>query len=292
MKYGAAVVLLLLTTCLATAQPLTASLRPGENRLPAPQLETRKAPRAFPLLECMNSLVRGDTAKAEDACSVALLQNPREHDAYKLRGYAYLIDQRFEHASADFQAALHLKPMDHEDRAGYARSLTGQGRFQDAVVQYRKALDLAPTQAPYWSGLCWARVGTGQHLNQALRECNRALTLQPGAPGALNSRGLVYLRLKQFDRAIADYTASLAAGPLQASAHFGRGLAWLYARQLKKGQAGIAEARRRAPEIDTLFTQLGILSVSCAQKHQDCPPGFPVKPGKPAPAYLVARSGR
>jgi tetratricopeptide (TPR) repeat protein len=283
---------LLLTTSLVTAQPLTASLRPGENRLPAPQLEADRVPTAFPLLECLDRLLRGDAARAEKACTAALVQNPREHNAYKLRGYAYLLDQRFELAGVDFQSALALRPRDHEDLAGYARSLSGQGKFQDAVVQYQKALDVAPAQGPYWSGLCWARAGTGQNLSRALQECNKALKLQPGAPAALNSRGLVYLRLKQFGRAIADYDASLARGPLQASARFGRGLAWLHSGELKKGQTDIAEARRRDPEIDSLFGLLGILPISCVQKYDNCPTGFPAGPDKPVPSHLLTRSER
>jgi tetratricopeptide (TPR) repeat protein len=293
MKLSATVaVLLLTTTSLTMAQPQTASLRSGQDKLPAPQLEDGKVPGAFPLLDCLNSLVQGDTARTEKSCSAALLQNPQEHTAYKLRGYAYLIDHRFERASADFQAALRLKPHDHEDLAGYAQSLSGQGRFQEAVVQYRKALDVAPARAPYWNGLCWARAGTGQHLDQALKECNRALSLQPGAAGALNSRGLVHLRLKQFDRSVADYSASLAVGPLQASARFGRGLAWLYSGKTEKGKVDITEARRRDPEIDSLFGLLGILRVSCIQQQQDCPKGFPARPNKPAPTHLVAQSGQ
>lgn len=291
MKYGSALVLLLLMAGTATAQPLAASLHPRDDKLPAPQLEDRNAkaaPGAFPLLDCLNSLVQGDTARAEKSCSAALLQNPREHAAYKLRGYAYLIDHRFERAGADFQAALRLKPRDHEDRAGYAQSLSGQGKFQEAVVQYRKALDLAPDRAPYWNGLCWARAGTGQHLEQALKECNQALSLQPGAAGTLNSRGLVHLRLKQLDRSVADYTASLAVGPLQASARFGRGLAWLYSGEAGKGKMDITEARRRDPEVDSLFVLLGVLPVQCARAQTDCPSGFPANPRGPASNYLVA----
>jgi tetratricopeptide (TPR) repeat protein len=292
MKNATALVMLLLATNPIMAQPLTASVHPSKEGLPAPELEDSKPPGAFPLLVCLNSLVQGDTARAEKSCSAALLQNPQEHNAYKLRGYAYLIDHRFERAGADFQAALRLKPQDHEDRAGYAQSLSGQGKFQEAVVQYRKALDLAPDRAPYWNGLCWARAGTGQQLNQALKDCARALSLQPGAAAPLNSRGLVYLRLKQFDRSIADYTASLTVGPLQASARFGRGLAWLYSGKTDKGKADIAEARRRDSEIDSLFALLGVLPVSCAQKQEGCPAGFPRKLEKPAPAHLVARSDR
>ena len=96
MRYKFALVALLITTSLATAQPLVTSMQPGKDKMSAPQLEDRGAkakPSAFPLLECLHSLVRGDTDKAEKSCSAALVLNAREHDAYKLRGYAFLIGQ-------------------------------------------------------------------------------------------------------------------------------------------------------------------------------------------------------
>lgn len=294
MNHSPALTALLLSTSMAMAQPLLTSLPTKQDSKPAPQLEDRAAkpnPGVFPLLECLNSLVRGDTAKAEKSCSAALMLNAREHDAYTLRGYAYLIDHRFELAEADFQAALRLRPENHGDRAGYAQSLSGQGRFQEAVAQYRKAVELAPDKAPYWNGLCWARAGNGQQLGQALRECNQALSLQPGAAATLNSRGLVYLRLKKFDRAIADYTASLQAAPLQASARFGRGMARLYSGEAAKGRADIVEARRLDAEIDRLFGLMGVLQSECLQTHIGCPPGFPTS-GNHNPAYLVAKSSQ
>jgi tetratricopeptide (TPR) repeat protein len=272
------------------AQAGPVSLHPRQDKLPAQQLEDR-APKAggFPLLDCLNSLVRGDTAKAEVSCSEALARDSHEHDAYKLRGYAYLIDHRFERAGADFQAAVRLRPRDDQDHAGLAQSFSGQGLFGQAVSEYRVAVTLAPGKAAYWSALCWARAGSGRQLHQALAECNRALALQPGAPAALNSRGFVYLRLRQFDRAIADYNVSLTAGPLQASARFGRGLARLNLNMLAAGAADISEARRRDGDIDHLFVTLGVLSVACADKHVACPPGFPARPAKPdAPAHLMA----
>ena len=281
---------LLLLATTAQAHPLQISLHPREDRMPAPWSgEGSAKPAALALLDCLNSLVAGNTARAEKSCSDALAVNPGNHDAYKLRGYAYLTDHRFERAAGDFEAALRLKPRDDEDRAGYAQSLSGQGRFNEAVGQYRKALALAPAKAPYWNGLCWARAGSGRKLDQALDDCNRALALQPGAAAALNSRGLVYLRLKQYRRAIADYTASLAAGPLQASARFGRGLARLFAGEGAKGAADIAQARRRDPDIDGLFVMLDVLPLTCISHPAPplCPNGFPPLKAGPS-AYLVA----
>ncbi len=47
----------------------------------------------------------------------------------------------------------------------------------------------------------------------ALADCNQALTLAPGNPSYLDSRGLVDLRLGDFDGAIKDYSTALAAMP-------------------------------------------------------------------------------
>jgi tetratricopeptide (TPR) repeat protein len=287
-----AAILCSLLASAAQARPMPVSLPPGESGRPAPQLQNGiAAPDDFALLDCLGGLVVGDTSRAVKSCSDALAHNPREHDAYKLRGYAYLTEHRFERAGADFQAALRLRPRDDQDRAGLAQSFSGQGLFDRAVAEYRVAVTLAPNKSPYWSALCWARAGTGRQLNTALAECNRALSLQPGAAAALNSRGLVNLRLKKLDAAISDYNAALAAGPLQASARFGRGLARLSAHMTALGARDIVEARRRDPDMDRLFVVLGVLSAKCGYEHTACPSGFPlplVKPGPPS--HLVAKA--
>lgn len=294
IRYGSVLFLVLLAGSAATAQPLTIATPPRAKSAPAPQLAD-PAPKApslkLPLLACLNGLLRGDTSQGIKFCSMALDLNPKEHDAYKLRGYAYLTEHRFELAGTDFRAALKLRPRDHEDLAGFAQSLSGQGLFSQAVAQYRLAVGLAPNKAPYWNGLCWARAGTGRQLKQALSECNHALALQPGAAATLNSRGLIHLRMKQFSRALAEYDAALAAGPRQASARFGRGLAQLQLGRERQGAADIIEARRLDPGIDGLFRLMGVLPPGCAPGpgHTSCPSGFPLpKPVPASPNSMIA----
>ena len=210
----------------AAALPLAVSLPPKQDKVPVPLLKDRPAGEktgSLFLAFCLDQLTRGQLAKAEEACGRALDMNPQDAGAHKLRGYTYLLEHRFERAAADFGAALRRQPQDDEDLAGYGQSLSGLGRYTDAVMQFRKALAVSPQKAIYWNALCWARAGTGRQLGQALDACNRALTIEPGAPGTLNSRGLVYLRMKRFGLAVADYSVSLRARPQQASAWFGRG---------------------------------------------------------------------
>ena len=274
----------------AAARPTAISLPPKQDKVPAPLLEDRstgeKTGSLF-LAFCLDQLTRGNLARAEDACGRALDVNPRDADAFKLRGYAYLLEHRFERAAADFRAALRLKPGDSEDMAGYGQSLSGLGQYEAAAMQFGKALAVSPQKAAYWNGLCWAQTGSGRQLHRALAACNRALAIEPGAPGTLNSRGLVYLRMKRFNVAIADYSLSLRARAQQASAWFGRGLARLSTGQIA-GAADIVEARRRDGAIDEMFIAMGVLPARCDRLgNSKCPPGFPSTVQKTPGAYVA-----
>jgi len=274
----------------AAARPTAVSLPPKQDKMPAPLLGNRsggeKSGNLF-LAFCLYQLTRGNLTPAEEACGHALEVNPRDSDAYKLRGYAYLLEHRFERAATDFRAALRLKPSDDNDLAGYGQSLSGLGQYPAAAAQFRKALAVSPQKAAYWNGLCWAQAGSGRQLGQALTACNRALAIEPGAPGALNSRGLVYLRMKRFTAAIADYSISLHVRPEQASAWFGRGLARLSAGETA-GAADIADARRRDSAIDSMFIMMGVLPARCDLLGElKCPPGFPPNLQKTPGAFMT-----
>ena len=269
---------ILLLAVAVQAKPLAVSQKPDEHTLPAPELDGHSGPEEYgnPFLwTCLADLSRGLISKGEEACGRAIALDPKDADAHELRGYAYLVEHRFEHAEADFRMALKLRPATAEALAGHGQSLSGLGQFDGAVAQFSKATVLAPKNAAYRNGLCWARAGTGKNLKRALADCNAALALAPGTAGPLNSRGLVKLRLGRFDAAITDYTASLAANPQQASARFGRGLAHLGLGHVAAGDADILGARKTDYEIDGLFVLLGLLPRECGQGKLKCPAGFP-----------------
>jgi len=136
--------------------------------------------------------------------------DPAKTEAYELRGYAYLLQHRFESAAVDFRIVLRLRPSDSDDLACYDRALSGLGEFEAAVKQFAAAVATEPKDVPIRSGLCWARGGTGKNLARALADCNVALNLDPRSATALNSRGMVELRMTRFPAAITDYTATLA----------------------------------------------------------------------------------
>ncbi len=278
MKLRHVVVLL---ACLSSAALAAVQQMP---RSVAPEPDPTHSGSLF-LAACLVDMASGRTALAETECTKAIQIDPKSAVAYKLRGYAYLIDRNFQSAEADFHVALRLDPEDAESRAGLGQSFNGMHAYEKAVVQFARAVKLEPGSAAYHNGLCWTRAGTRRHLDLALAECNRAMELAPGTPGPLNSRGLVRLRMGRYREAIADYDASLAGRSAQPTARFGRGLAHLRLGEKLAGAADISEALRGDTDIAMLFVHLGLLPRSCADMAKACPPGFPKPATNEKPAY-------
>jgi tetratricopeptide (TPR) repeat protein len=96
---------------------------------------------------------------------------------------------------------------------------------------------LDPKFASAYNSRCWARVITGQQLQQALADCTESLRLRPDDSDTLDSRGFAYLKLDRPGDAIVDFSAALAINPRFASSLYGRGLA-----KLKRGDRAGADA--------------------------------------------------
>jgi tetratricopeptide (TPR) repeat protein len=74
----------------------------------------------------------------------------------------------------------------------------------------------------------------------------------------LDSRGLVYLKLGQFDSAINDYSEALRAEPTMATALYGRGLARIKKGDSAGGNADLAAAAKLEKKIAENFSQYGV----------------------------------
>jgi len=90
---------------------------------------------------------------------------------------------------------------------------------------------------------CWARALIGTELEKALEDCNAALKSRPEAAAYLDSRGLVYLRMRNLDKAIENYTAALRLAPKSAWSLYGRGLARVGKGEAEAGNADIEAAK-------------------------------------------------
>ncbi|MDP9012985.1 MAG: aspartyl protease family protein [Pseudomonadota bacterium] len=109
---------------------------------------------------------------------------------------------------------------------------------------------------------CWARGLAGQDLPKALDDCNLALRLTGKSNTArsrvLDGRGLVRLRLGDYEKSAADYDESLKLNAKNAWSFYGRGVGKFRRGKTIEGQADMAAATALWPPIADAFQRHGI----------------------------------
>jgi tetratricopeptide (TPR) repeat protein len=124
--------------------------------------------------------------------------------------------------------------------------------FHDADARMPAALD----------GRCRIRALLDTQLPQALKDCNAARgrvdKSNPLLARILDSRALVFLRMNDYDKSMADYDASLKLAPKSAGAWYGRGIVELRLNKAAAGNTDIEHAKSLAPKIADAFSRYGI----------------------------------
>jgi tetratricopeptide (TPR) repeat protein len=83
------------------------------------------------------------------------------------------------------------------------------------------------------------RLYSGQERD-AIADCDKAVKIRPDDSGLTEQRGLVHLKLKRIDEALADFERALQLDPHSAYSLFGRGIT-----KLQKGNAsGWADVKK------------------------------------------------
>jgi tetratricopeptide (TPR) repeat protein len=135
------------------------------------------------------------------------------------------------------------------------------------IAEFQRGMQLAayenltkeqPKNAVPWNDLCWHLVTTGGDVNRALEACNTAIKLNPRFANALDSRGLVYLKLGDYQHALADYDAALKLCPRMAGAAYGRGISKIKLGDFAAGSEDIIQGKTANPTLVVQFASYGI----------------------------------
>jgi tetratricopeptide (TPR) repeat protein/predicted aspartyl protease len=267
-------------TASTTAQ---APAAPADASQPQPQLDAAGYARRGSA-----SASRHDYAHAIADLSRAIELDPTQADYFYERGGAYHSASRPDEALQDFTHAITLRPNHvpalmaraelrlerHDPAASISPDLEAADRaapkeaevrldlgdlylqvrdYDAAAAEYNRWIDShdrSDVQMPRArAARCWARALIGRELEPALEDCNAAAKADRGNASVLDSRGLVYLRLGKYDKAIGDYDAALALDQKIPWSLYGRGLARQHLGQTAAAEADIAAAKALYPKI-------------------------------------------
>ena len=174
----------------------------------------------------------------------------------------------FTEVKADLDTVKRLTPPESDVRLTLSGLYGDIGHYTAAIGQIRlwrhyhdHDIEMGAARGELglaWNNLCWRRATQDRDLGGALRDCDRALRYEPKAAAALDSTGLVNLRLGRLDGAIEDYDAALRHNSHMPTSLYGRGLAELQKGEKARGQADLAAARKLDAGIAKRFARMGL----------------------------------
>ena len=202
----------------------------------------------------MTDLDRAITLKPDD--SPALLARAE----LKLRGG----DRQG--AGTDLDAADAVTAKEADARLTMAAVYERLDRLEPATTQFDLwiAFHGADARLPQaLNGRCRAKALRGVDLEAARKDCDAALSRAAKTSAFYakfaDSRGLVLLRLGDYDRSITDYDASLKINAKNAWSLYGRGIDKVREKKTAEGQADMDHASTIWPQIAEEFKRRGIV---------------------------------
>ena len=200
-----------------------------------------------------------DAALADLGKSLSL--DPKNVDALLLRAELRFVHKDRTGATADVTAASALAPAGSTQARSIAALYIRLDQPAAALPMLDDWIRLHSNDAMLGSALnerCWARSLSNQMLDDALRDCRKAIRRDGKNPTYLDSLGLVQLQLGHYPESIKAYEQAVALMPHSAWSRYGLGLAEIRSGQTDAGKADLAAAHALDPKVEARATKYGL----------------------------------
>ncbi len=191
----------------------------------------------------------------------ALKINPKDAFAHFALGRMALSKGDIQSAEQHFMAAINAATDPHAMVFQTARAYDETNHLPQAVAAYRAWTTAEPNTERRAQGLnlsCSVEARLGADLRAALSDCNQAVALRRDFTAALDSRGLVNLKMGAFSSSVSDYDKALALKPDIATSLYGRGIAKRRLGRAAEGDRDIGAGSSLDPEVASRFDHWGV----------------------------------
>jgi len=175
------------------------------------------APCAWFLVPCARFLVLLLLGACATGCRIPGYGGPKSRSVLTSRqlsqqGASALYRQDWVAAESLFGRAVEACPLDVDARRQYAETLWHRGAREEAIAQLAEAAASAPEDPRLLDRLAEFRLMSG-HLEEARRDAEAAIDLDPKSPDAWMVRGRIMHRLGDNRQALADLHRALSYDP-------------------------------------------------------------------------------
>jgi len=101
-----------------------------------------------------------------------------------------------------------------------------QGKWNEAVAEYTKAIEIAPKLAEAYNNRASAYTENGDYA-KAIADCNKVIEMDPESVVAYYNRSIAYLYNRQYENALNDCDKILEMGLNSPWVYYHRGMAYI-----------------------------------------------------------------
>jgi len=180
-------------------------------------------------------------------------------DFYRVSEVAWNLTEsgRFEQAVAEWQKALQMSPEDAEARNNLGVALAGAGRYEEAITHYREALAVHPDSPDVQNNIGRALAAQGK-IDDAIEYYQKAVAAAPNSAEINNNLGFAFLRKGNVEAAIAHLEKAVAQEPRFGEAHYNLGAALAQTGRLDEAIGHYRQALESDPDSAEIHNNLGV----------------------------------
>ena len=160
---------------------------------------------------------------------------------------AYFHEGRLEEAIAQYREALEIDPEYARAHHNLGVALERQGHRTEALAQHMEAVRIQPDYATYQLGLATALHRSGR-VEEAIPRYEKALLLDPERAGTFNNLGVARMGRGELEQAVRAFTQALELRPAYTEAHYNLGYTYSLLGQLEPAVEHYEAALRLQPE--------------------------------------------
>ena len=220
-----------------------------------------KLPRDYYVKGMLNLAKVLGWAGKEDEKAAILARNTNQLEGqfefHYMRGNSLLREGRLNEAIQNFRKAIRLNPDFSESYTNLGFALERNGAPDAALKNYRKALTLDPKDYVAQTNIGRIFYIKGENIN-AIAAYKKAIEMKPDYPHAHEGLGAVYYREGNTPRAREELNLAIELNPNYAEAYYDLGLIFLDQRNIDEAIGHFETAIRNEPKFADAYSSLGI----------------------------------